>query len=70
MKKDDPLQVEGRLEYRSFQDEEGKERSVYEIVVSDVQFLGRLDQIVSHTKPSEIGCLALEMFDERYWRSS
>ena len=33
------LYVEGRLEYRSFQDEEGKERGVCEIVASDVQFL-------------------------------
>ena len=37
--KGDPLYVEGRLEYRSYQDEEGKERGVCEIVASDVQFL-------------------------------
>ena len=41
VKKGDPLYVEGRLQYRSFQDEEGKERGVCEIVASDVQFLGR-----------------------------
>jgi single-strand DNA-binding protein len=41
VKKGDPLYVEGRLQYRSFQDEEGKERGVAEIVASDVQFLGR-----------------------------
>ena len=41
VKKGDPLYVEGRLEYRSFQDEEGKERGVCEIVARDVQFLGR-----------------------------
>lgn len=41
VKKGDPLYVEGRLEYRSFQDEEGKERGVCEIVASDVGFLGR-----------------------------
>ena len=35
------LDVEGRLDYRSFADEEGKERGVVEIVASDVQFLGR-----------------------------
>ena len=35
------LYVEGRLEYRSFHDEEGKERGVCEIVASDVQFLGK-----------------------------
>lgn len=41
VKKDDPLYVEGRLQYRSFQDEEGKERGVCEIVANDVPFLGR-----------------------------
>ena len=33
------LYVEGRLEYRSYQDEEGKERGVCEIIANDVQFL-------------------------------
>lgn len=41
VKKGEPLYVEGRLEYRTFQDEEGKERGVCEIVARDVQFLGR-----------------------------
>ena len=41
VKKGDPLYVEGRLEYRTFQDEEGKERGVCEIVASDVGFLSR-----------------------------
>src|SRR5215210_6864555 len=41
VKKGDPLYVEGRLQYRSFQDDEGRERGVVEIVASDVQFLGR-----------------------------
>jgi single-strand DNA-binding protein len=35
------LYVEGRLEYRTFTDEEGKERGAVEIVASDVQFLDR-----------------------------
>src|SRR5215210_3844355 len=43
VKKGDPLYVEGRLQYRSFQDEEGKERGVAEIVAGDVQFLSRRD---------------------------
>jgi single-stranded DNA-binding protein len=30
-----------RLQYRSFQDEEGKEREVAEIVADDVQLLSR-----------------------------
>src|SRR5215208_6666790 len=38
VKKGDPLYVEGRLQYRSFQDDEGKERLLTEIVASDVQF--------------------------------
>lgn len=41
VKTGDPLYVEGRLQYRSYQDEAGKERGVAEIVASDVQFLGR-----------------------------
>jgi single-strand DNA-binding protein len=41
VKKGDPLYVEGRLQYRSFQDEEGRERIMTEIVASDVQFLSR-----------------------------
>ena len=41
VKKGDPLYVEGRLEYRTFQDEEGKDRGVCEIIASDVGFLGR-----------------------------
>src|SRR5687768_13315715 len=39
VKKGDPLYVEGRLQYRSYQDEEGKERGVAEVVAEDVQFL-------------------------------
>ena len=41
VKKGDPLYVEGRLQYRSYQDEEGKERGAVEVIASDVQFLGR-----------------------------
>ena len=41
VKKGDPLYVEGRLQYRAYQDEEGQERGVVEIVAADVQFLGR-----------------------------
>src|SRR4051794_20198024 len=41
VKKGDPLYVEGRLQYRTFQDEEGNERGIVEIVASDVQFLSR-----------------------------
>jgi single-strand DNA-binding protein len=41
VKKGDPLSVEGRLQYRSYQDEEGKERGTCEVVADDVQFLSR-----------------------------
>lgn len=41
VKKGEPIYVEGRLEYRSFQDEEGKDRGTVEIVANNVQFLGR-----------------------------
>ena len=41
VKTGDPLYVEGRLQYRSFQDEEGNERGICEIVADDVQFLSR-----------------------------
>ena len=41
VKRGDSLYVEGRLQHCSFQDEEGKERGVAEIVADDVQFLGR-----------------------------
>jgi single-strand DNA-binding protein len=34
------IYVEGRLEYRTFTDDESKDRGVVEIVASDVQFLG------------------------------
>jgi single-strand DNA-binding protein len=41
VKKGDPLYIEGRLQYRAYQDEEGQERGVCEIVADDVQFLSR-----------------------------
>src|SRR5215217_2833667 len=41
VKKGDPLYIEGRLQYRSYQDSDGAERGVVEIVASDVQFLSR-----------------------------
>ena len=41
VKKGDPLYVEGRLQYRSYQDEEGSTRGSCEVVAEDVQFLSR-----------------------------
>jgi single-strand DNA-binding protein len=42
VKKGNRLYVERRLQYRVYQDEEGKDRGVAEVVADDVQFLGRL----------------------------
>ncbi len=55
VKKGDPLYVEGRLQYRSYQDEEGKERGVAEIVAADVQFLGRRTAGLSDPAPPPAG---------------
>jgi single-strand DNA-binding protein len=41
VKKGEPLYVEGRLEYRTFEDGDGVERGTVEIVARDVQFLGQ-----------------------------
>jgi single-strand DNA-binding protein len=41
VKKGRLLYVEGRLEYRTFIDDEGRTRGVAEIVTDDVQFLDR-----------------------------
>ncbi len=51
VKRGDPIYVEGRLQYRSFQDEEGKERGVAEVVAGDVQFLGRRNAGAADTPP-------------------
>jgi single-strand DNA-binding protein len=40
VKKGRLLYVEGRLEYRTFTDDEGKDRGAVEIIASDVTFLG------------------------------
>ena len=54
VKKGDPLYVEGRLQYRSFQDEEGKERGVAEVVASDGQFLGRRKVGLDGGSPADV----------------
>ncbi len=47
------LYVEGRLEYRTFSDDEGKDRGVVEIISSDVQFLGgRRDEATLEPEPA------------------
>jgi len=52
VKKGDPLYVEGRLQYRSFPDGEGREHGVVEIVASDVRFLGRRHEVPAAAEPT------------------
>jgi len=52
LKKGQPIYAEGRLEYRTFEDNEGKERGAVEIVASDVQFLGGRSKAEQPEAPS------------------
>src|SRR5688572_9594094 len=47
------LYVEGRLEYRTFTDNEGTERGVVEIIASDVHFLTSRPGEADHEKTEE-----------------
>src|ERR1700736_3325831 len=52
-----PIYVEGRLEQRTFTDDEGKERGAVEIIASDVQFLdsrGHKDPSTSTVAPAVV----------------
>ena len=40
-KKGDPILVEGRLQYRTWEAQDGSKRSKVEVVADNVQFLGR-----------------------------
>ena len=40
-KKGDPILVEGRLQYRSWEAQDGSKRSAVDVVADNVQFLGR-----------------------------
>ena len=52
VKKGDPLYVEGRLQYRSYQDDEGKDRGGQEHVEQD-------DRHVFHGSSPPLGCASL-----------
>ena len=52
--KGDPLDIKGRLQYRSFQVEEGKERGAAEVVASDVHFLGRRKSGADEFAPDDV----------------
>lgn len=54
LQKGRPVFVEGRLQSRTWQDQEGKNRSVIEVVADNVQFLGSRGQMgVSDGRPDE-----------------
>lgn len=53
VKKGEPLYVEGRLEYRTFEDGDGVERGTVEIVANDVQFLGGRRRNAGSDTPEE-----------------
>ncbi len=42
-KKGDPILVEGRLQYRTWEAQDGSKRSKVDVVADNVQFLGRRD---------------------------
>ena len=42
-KKGDPILVEGRLQYRTWEAQDGSKRSAVDVVADNVQFLGRSD---------------------------
>lgn len=60
VKKGDALYVEGRLQYRSYQDAEGQERGVVEVVAADVQFLGGRKDAAAMPAPDPISPAATE----------
>ena len=43
-KKGDPILVEGRLQYRTWEAQDGSKRSAVDVVADNVQFLGRGDR--------------------------
>ena len=51
-KKGDPILVEGRLQYRTWEAEDGTKRSAVDVVADGVQFLGRSQNPQSEDVPS------------------
>ena len=52
-KKGDPILVEGRLQYRTWEAEDGTKRSMVDVIADGVQFLGRSQNSQSEESPSE-----------------
>ncbi len=51
-KKGDPILLEGRLQYRTWEAEDGTKRSTVDVVADGVQFLGRSQNPQSSDVPS------------------
>jgi single-strand DNA-binding protein len=49
-KKGDPIVVEGRLQYRTWQTPDGTKRSTVEVVANNVQFLSRSGDLQAHAE--------------------
>jgi single-strand DNA-binding protein len=52
-KKGDPILVEGRLQYRTWQTPDGTKRSAVDVVADNVQFLGRSGDPQQQAHPAE-----------------
>src|ERR687896_453565 len=54
-KKGDPVLVEGRLQYRTWEAQDGSKRSAVDVVADNVQFLGRAGDAAEGTPPGGEG---------------
>ncbi len=52
-KKGDPILVEGRLQYRTWEAQDGSKRSAVDVVADNVQFLGRAGEPQEAGAPSD-----------------
>jgi len=54
LSKGSPIFVEGRLQYRSWEDQNGQKRNTIEVVANSVQFLGRGTKESADTHPPQV----------------
>ena len=64
LKKGSPLFVEGRIQYRTYNDREGNKRFITEIVAQSVQMLGRKGAEAAPDMPEETAAEAPPSSDE------
>ena len=67
VKKGQLLYVEGRIEYRSYDDKDGNKRYITEIVVSSLQMLGKKETVteaVDNSKPQTVQSNTGDGFDD------